>query len=71
MNLILFTIDEVQLAANFERGYLFTEKILEKKRDLGDIISRIDEYGGNFEKNLPRDRNISKTKIVKTKLFWI
>ncbi len=24
-------IDEVQLAANFERGYLFTEKILEKK----------------------------------------
>ena len=31
-------IDEVQLAANFERGYLFTEKILEKKGTLETLF---------------------------------
>ena len=64
-------IDEVQLAANFERGYLFTEKILEKKGTLETLFLGSMSMAEILKKNLPRNRNISKTKIVKTKLFWI
>ena len=45
-------IDEVQLSADFERGYNFTEKIIKKKRIIRDSFLRFKFNGTNFKINV-------------------
>ena len=45
-------IDEVQLSADFERGYNFTEKIIKKKGLLETLFLRFKFNGTNFKINV-------------------